>query len=156
SYLQPNTISDATVSGIADGSIDVLRDVNKFPVTFEQGTFAGASSSGGQGLIKDYTLRLAGHLPWTLPGGQVALSALIERRDESLGRAGFSFSGFQLFRPAQSQSINSAYVEGSLPFVSPSNALPYLNLLELEIAVRRDSYDVKGVNGILLPGQTIE
>jgi outer membrane receptor protein involved in Fe transport len=144
-------------AAVASGTIDVLRDATLFPIDFGPYMDGGA---GGQGhfdvTLKDTSVRVAGPL-WALPGGDMQLSLLTEYREELLGdgsSANRTNTGVftRFFYPSRSQSVRSAYAELRMPWISARNSLPGVQSLELQLAVRRDDYTIKGTNAsILIP-----
>lgn len=142
------------VAAIANGTLDVLRDTDAFPLDFTPYFLTTRTHvQPTHSTSKDATLRLAGPVGM-LPGGAPILSGSFERRDEEfgdyMGRQGPSTACpdpcFQVLR-SRSQSINSAYLEAKLPLVSARNAVPGIRDLELQLAGRWDDYNIVGTNG---------
>jgi len=145
-----------TLSGaIGNGTIDVLRDVNAFPLDLSPYILPRQTLTSEASTSEDTTLHLAGPV-YALPAGEMTLSGLIEHRSDAFDNAFVNYwSGSNqsiLFIPNRSQSVNSAYLELSAPLFSTKNALPGLQELELQIALRRDEYQVNGVTGSVVLG----
>ena len=147
SALTPDAAA-AVASGITQGGtpFDVLRDTNSFPVDFSTYLSAAPIVPTARTNFRDTSLRFSGPVgrPW--PGGLPTLTLLVEHRREG-------FSDYRVLDPvaptvryAQSQSVDSAYLETMLPIVTASNAMPGLRTLELQAAVRRDEYTLRGAN----------
>lgn len=144
-------------AAVADGSVDVLRDATLYPIDFSPYLDDAPGSRGHFDVtLKNVSLRFAGPL-WALPGGDMQLTMLAEYREELLGNGASSntssagnFSRY--FYPSRSQSIRSAYAELRMPWISARNSLPGVQSLELQLAVRRDEYVIRGATAsILIP-----
>lgn len=137
----PTTLAAA----VNAGTIDVFRDAGINVASYL------SDAPPGQGhydvTLRDTSLRFAGPL-WELPGGDMQLSLLGEYREELLGNGlnaagvGGTFTAF--LHPSRSQSVRSAYAELRLPWVSSRNRMPGIEALELQLAVRRDDYTIRG------------
>lgn len=91
------------------------------------------------------TLRFSGPL-WTLPAGPVTASFLLEQQNMKYGQGaqwnfpGSIYESMAIF-PSRSQDVRSAYAEFTVPVFGKGNAHAGLRALDLQLAVRRDSYD---------------
>jgi len=91
------------------------------------------------------TLRFSGPL-WTLPAGPVTASFLLEQQNMKYGQGaqwnypGSIYEVMAIF-PSRSQDVRSAYAEFTVPLFGKDNARAGLHALDLQLAVRRDSYD---------------
>jgi len=91
------------------------------------------------------TLRFSGPL-WTLPAGPVTASFLLEQQNMKYGQGaqwnypGSIYESMAIF-PSRSQDVRSAYAEFTVPVFGKANARAGLRALDLQLAVRRDSYD---------------
>jgi outer membrane receptor protein involved in Fe transport len=152
-----NTTMNGPRAAVAAGTIDVLRDEALYPIDFTPYMDGGGGVGGHFDVtLKDTSVRVAGPL-WSLPGGDMQLSLLAEYREELLGD-GESSNGtntgvfIRYFYPSRSQSVRSAYAELRMPLISARNSVPGVESLELQLAVRRDDYTIKGTNSsILIP-----
>lgn len=121
-------------SAVTDGTLDVLRDTNAFPLDLSPYQLpTNRSLIPQRATLKDATLRFSGPLGGWL-GGKVMLSGLIERREETLAASESIGFGFTSLIPERSQSVNSAYLEARVPLISSSQTL------ELQVAGRWDDY----------------
>jgi outer membrane receptor protein involved in Fe transport len=142
-------------AAVNDGRMDLLRDTALYPLDFLPYLDSAAGSRGHFDVtLKAASWRVAGPL-WALPGGDMQLTVLAEYREELLGTGNSSnFSGagefVRYFYPSRSQSIRSAYAELRLPWISARNSLPGVQSLELQLAVRRDDYTIRGSNATII------
>lgn len=135
---------------LQDGALNVFRDTNVFPVDFGAYLSSGALFPRADSELQDATFRLSGPV-FELPGGSAVLSTLLERRRESLGR----FEMESLIVPSRSQTVDSLYLESTLPLVSARNALPGIRLLELQLGGRYDRYTTVGSGINFLPSDPV-
>lgn len=103
-----------------------------------------------------------------LPGGLMRLAVGGQLRREALRTGGARFlSGYAPFNKAParySREVRSAYAELNAPLVSPDNALPGIERLELSLAGRIEDYDdvgsttnpKVGLVWVLRPGLTLK
>ena len=139
----------------SDGTLDILRDVNAFPLDFtpyllpSPNVFTGPSDT----TLKTASLSVAGPV-FKLPGGSVNLATLIEYREEEFDDAfvdrinAFTppFEGFTtVYYPSRNQDVLSFYAEALIPLVSSANSFPGAELLELQLSARRDDYETRSV-----------
>lgn len=135
-------------AAVRDGTLDVLRDLNQFPIDFtpylrEQTTDIGPINTTREQL----SVRASGPL-FRIWGSTVVLTALAERRVDRVGdvkiisrNADFTPTPYQAdVRPARSQSVNSGYIELRAPIVSDANGMAFIRSLEATLALRHDRY----------------
>jgi outer membrane receptor protein involved in Fe transport len=143
----PGDVNDEGNLAVMDGTLDVLRDTNVFPVDFGQYVTQAFVLTPTSTTMKDTTLRFAGPL-FSLPAGDPVLSLMLEHRNESFG-AGYSFNSFEsLLLPSIDQSVDSAYLEAKVPLISARNDVPGVHLLDIQLAGRWDQYTVKGAHPV--------
>ena len=147
-------------SAIRTGEIDVLRDLNRSTLdlsAFEL-PYPNAGMSPADSLSSGGLLRLSGPL-FHLPGGDVALSALLDHRKD-VAKAAFTRSqaeslGENLFfyYPGRQTTTDSFYLEANVPLVTSLNERPWLRIFELQASARRDSNKTRSVPtaGIQVP-----
>ena len=129
----------ADVTAVNSGALNLFRDTNLFPVDFSsfvpQTVWTPRDTT-----LKDANLRFAGPIG-SLPAGAPTLSALVERRDESLG-SGYLYNrgALQSLFGAQAQLVKSAYMELEVPLFSAANAVRGIRDLQVQLAVRHDDY----------------
>jgi iron complex outermembrane recepter protein len=132
-------------AAVADGIVDVFRDTNVYPLDFSSYKSDPFAMTPTRSTLKDTNLRLAGPVA-TWPAGDVTASVLLEHRNESFG-SGYSLNAFQrLLTSEGSQTVDSLYLETTLPLVSARNHFPGAQLMELQLAARRDEYTIRGAN----------
>jgi iron complex outermembrane receptor protein len=142
---------------INNGTLDVLRDTNAFPVDLSPYVVRGWGGPQTT-TMHDVTMRFAGPV-YELPGGPITVASLLEYKDEEVGTA----SQLQppttgIFYPARSQSNSSFYLETKIPIVSARNSFPGVRELEVQLAGRYDRYRTVGTTGFILstaPGPVV-
>jgi outer membrane receptor protein involved in Fe transport len=141
-------LATAASAAVSAGTINVFRDTIAFPIDLSP--YAGISLLEGpyRATLGDASLRLGGPV-FRLPGGETALTLLIESRDEHRGESYevFPVSNGTFFFPRRSQSVESAYAELRLPIFSSANNIPLLETLEVQLSARHDRYTSHGVTG---------
>jgi len=134
-------------AALANGTLDVLRDLNAFPLNYTPYLMADPYSyTGPSDLIsRDATLRASGPL-WQLPAGALTLSGSVEWRQEKskdsvneFANANGPTKSFFLF-PSIQQTAKSGYLETRLPLAAESSGWRWVHALEAEAAVRHDDY----------------
>lgn len=151
----------AGAASIRNGLIDVLRDpalyeadLRPFVQRYETSPFRSTTLDGN--------VRLSGPL-WSLPGGDVVLTALVEHREDQIGDG----TGREFLVPMpgappvetarlleRTQTVDSAYLELRLPVFSERNAVPGIQELELQLAGRHDRYETDWSQSRVTPGTT--
>lgn len=109
----------------------------------------GFSLSGAKNTLNDISIRASGPI-MQLPAGPLTLSALAQRREDSINDIIDAYIGpfgsTLYWTPARSQTIDSLYVESRFPLFSESNSAIAVRALELMAAVRYDTADVETFN----------
>ncbi len=135
----------AFAGDLADGTVNVVRDLNVYPLNYGPYLLPSPDVVLGPGdtILNDATLRTSGPVA-RLPGGAVTLSASVERQEARAEDvyANFGENGAYFF-PSSAQIINSYYLEAKAPLVSQANALPGVRVLDLQASVRRDDYSTE-------------
>ncbi len=153
SFSTPGVMTTAAPA-IRNGTLDVLRDTNTYPLDIEPYLAPRDSSSAVRTTLKDTSVRVSGPLG-SLPAGQLTLSALLEHREEVFDDW-ILFSGGEIlgFIPSRSQSVDSAYLELRAPIVQGMRGV---RELELQIAGRYDDYRIEGATVFTAqPGDPID
>lgn len=146
---------------VSAGTIDVLRDLNRFPADFSPHSVTLALKPRRSD-IHNGSLRVSGPVG-KLPGGAPTVSTLIEYRDEHYGSSerisataqGTPFLPFSFILPARSQKMLSVYAETKLPLISPAQEWPWLREVELQLAARYDEFKIDGATNLVTPGAPI-
>lgn len=140
-------LTGAEAASIQNGTINVLRDTQAFPIDLTSFlAFSPAFTDPFRFTLKDATIRAAGPL-FTLPGGPINLSGLVEHREETIDRAlEQSLAGAPLTYPERKQTVASGYLECRVPLFSERNARPFLRQLDLHLSARWDRYTTESAS----------
>lgn len=137
----------ATLTGFRNGSVDVIRDPAVSPLTYGFQDF-GTKRNPSESTTETFSMRFAGPLPITLPGGRPSLNVLVERAEQWVGesRVYQSSTDFSVvnFTPERTQDTNSAYAEIWAPVFGPENNIPFVHELGFGVSVRYDAYEANG------------
>jgi len=144
----PTELAPAGAASVSAGVIDVLRDTRLDPVDFSAFLREQTISGPAYTTLNDTTLRLAGPVA-AVPAGNLTLALSFGYRDEKFGDFYQLGATSQVLNPARSQSVASAYVEATLPLFSARNRRPGIEMLDLQMAARRDWYTVRGVTSTI-------
>lgn len=143
-----SSVTPDFAAAVRNGEIDVLRDLNEFPIDVEPFLFDEPTANSGpfENLLKTVSGRFSGPLI-SLPGGRVQFSGLFEQRNDEQSRS-FSdrfFSGFRFVfvSPESKRRVRTAYGEVLVPIFSDKNRVAGVEALELQIAVRYDDYETQ-------------
>ena len=140
----------AATDAISTGTADIFRDVGLYPIDLSYALQRGyVRPYQTKTTLRDASLRASGQLPVSLRGGAPSLSASVERRNEIVGEtvailapSPATLAG--LLTPKRTQRVNSAYMELVLPIVSEMRPIAAIDMLEMQIALRRDQYTISG------------
>ena len=143
-----SVLSAAGQEALASGTLDVIRDLNGsgLDVTGFLRNLPTEIDGPQESTQRIVALRTSGPL-LTIAGGDVALSAIIENREETLEAAFFDRvaaddSGIVVFTPENEETVDSFYLEVLAPVFSTKNSRAGLELLEFQLAARHDSYSL--------------
>lgn len=136
------TVNNADSAAMQAGTLNPFRDVNLFPIDLT-GYYSQTGAEAEQ-RSSSFTAaaRAAGPL-WSLPAGAPTVSALFEHRGDIYLR---SIYGNALIIPRRTQFVYSGYIEVKVPVISPAMKVPFVRELELQVAGRRDHYDITATN----------
>lgn len=135
-------------SAIANGEIDIFRDLTESPVDISSYELISPNNFVGprDTLLKNFAVRASGPA-FDLPAGSINWSALVETREEILeshyNQSYNFFSGVPgeldtFFVPERRQSTDSVYLEALIPLFRDN---PIVQSLELQLSARYDSYE---------------
>lgn len=146
-FSRSNSIAESQIAAFSNGSVNIFRDLLIDPVQYSLEGFASFSESS-PGKAETATLRLAGPLPLSLPGGRPTLTAQVQRTRVGIG-ASRSYNSAALdsviiYSPPRVQRTDSGYFEALFPLFSPFNNVPFLNTLEFQVAGRYERYVLDG------------
>lgn len=137
-------LNAAGVQAILNGTVDVLRDLEKYPVDLGSYLYQTQQIAAAPNTLSDAVVRFSGPL-FALPAGRPQLSAAFALRKEALGSGVFSSAGFSQYNPERTQVNGSGYFEIRFPLVDAARHIPALRAAELQTAVRWDDYRIDGV-----------
>lgn len=149
----PAGLTAAGTTAVTSGQIDVFRDFAVSGATLYPYVNNPTVVDDVTGTLTSVTARIAGPAI-RLPGGPIMVTALAEYRREGLQDFVEVSQTGQTYYPSRSQSARSAYIEAVVPLFSDENRRPGLELLELQLAGRYDSYTTNGVTGSIPVGST--
>ncbi|MEP9401699.1 TonB-dependent receptor [Sphingomonas sp. VNH70] len=138
------------------GAIDGFRDLVAFPldVPYNTGPYNNRSSVSHSSNIAP-SLRLAGPLPFTLPGGRPRITLNTEINTQTVGEVWATSltdqGAFTTYTPMVRQTARSAYGEVAFPLLGGEHTLPLIRLLELRFSARHESYKGDGVDPFPCP-----
>lgn len=139
----------ATLTGFRNGSVDIIRDPAVAPLAYGYlgfGTLRNPSESTTEAL----SLRFAGPLPISLPGGRPSLNVLVEHTEQWVGASELyqntADSSVIQFTPERWQDTNGAYAEFWAPVIGPGNNIPFVHEFGFGVSARYDEYKGRGAN----------
>lgn len=130
-------LKSAGTTAITSGALDVLRDVNTFPLDLSPYLGLRFYAPATTTELNDGAVRASGPVG-ALPTGDIQAAVLLEHRvtDMAESRDVSTADGTYSYYPSRSQSVSSAYVELHFPLIAASNrAAP--PKLELQLAGRQ-------------------
>ncbi|WP_322965067.1 TonB-dependent receptor [Sphingomonas fuzhouensis] len=146
------TPDENAMSLLATGRINALRDVlNGAPLNlpYNQVPYNSREENGRASNIAP-SLRLAGPLPFTLPGGtpQMTLNAEVnyQRIDAIKGTTLTTLNAVTTLTPSATQTAKSLYGEVVFPILGNQHQLPLIRLLELRVSARHENYKGDGAD----------
>jgi len=148
----PTTTSQLTAD-VAAGAVNVLRA----PLPIDYPRYLGPPSfyftKPYAGVNENVSLRATGAVG-KLPAGAVRVASLLEwRRDVIEEGAQYNAGSISIY-PERSQIVKSASAELKIPLISAAQRKEFARELSLQLAVRRDEYEVKGVTNTVLSTNT--
>ena len=145
---EPGFDSIGVNAAIANGEIDIFRDLTETPVDVSNYELISPNNFVGprDTLLKNLAVRASGPA-FDLPAGSINWSALVENREEILeshyNQSYNFFSGVPgeldtFFVPERRQSTDSVYLEALIPLFRDN---PVVQSFELQLSARYDSYE---------------
>lgn len=144
-------------AALQTGTVDVMRDLNQFPLDYSPYLMPSPNQvlEPAETVLTDISMRVSGPV-FELPGGEAAVTALAQSREEETKDAyQHTLSGVTWF-PRRAQNVDSYYLETRVPVFSESNALSLARLLEVQASVRHDAYETRTVSPSTLNGPSKE
>lgn len=139
-------IDTVSRTALSNGTYDILQDTaqTSFPLSRYQATLPNQSNESSQ---RDISLKLAGKLPFSLPGGKPTLTLNGEETHQGFspvyGVSQTSTLGSITYTPERDETIDSLYGELRIP-VLDGHQLPLVQRLEFTVAVRHEWYKGAG------------
>lgn len=146
----PPRISAAGLAQFQDGVQDILRDVRLASALRYQYADVpfGTSQSPTRNDIANLSLRLAGPVPVSLPGGKPTVTLSAERSTQKQAADSFLNNDIELstarISPPGRQRIDAAYGEINLPILGGEKRLPLIHELLLTVSGRFERYRETG------------
>lgn len=146
------------ITALADGTLDILRDQNAFPLNLSPYLIRPGEIRGPYETTTRSPTLIFGGPVGNLPGGQPMLNLRLEHRDERFAEATqvFPMDFGTINFPAKSQAVSSAFAELRIPLFSSLNARPGLQELEFQLSARHDRYTIEGATNSVLPDEPVE
>lgn len=143
-FSAPAALSPDAATAVGLGLVDPFRDPVDLSPYLQDSSFGERTLDPYVSTQTALSARLSGPM-FALPGGKAMLSGLLERREDRFREASYQGAGgLVMFYPDRSQTVDSAYLEATLPFVSEKNARAGLRQLDLQLSVRHDRYEQHG------------
>lgn len=145
--------TNASVSAIERGTQNALADQNLYPVqfTYDAQPFSRAATPGYSTVLNP-SARVAGSLPFRLPGGKPQLTLNAEyswqKLSDSVSASAGSGTVTRSYRPEATQQILSGYGEIALPLIGRDNHVPLFREFELRLSARGEKYRGNGADPV--------
>jgi outer membrane receptor protein involved in Fe transport len=137
----------ANLTAFRNGSVDVLRDPAVAPLAYDYLDF-GTLRQPSESTTQTFSMRFAGPLPFSLPGGRPSLNVLAERSEQwvgdSLSYQSTADTSVITYTPERWQDTNSAYAEFWAPLIGADNNIPFVHELGFGVSARYDEYKGRG------------
>lgn len=147
----PSSISAFASNDLQSGVLNALVDTSTYPLpfTYDKTPYYQRQQDGKSSNVAP-SLRLAGPLPFSLPGGKPQLTVNAEintqRLDSRLLTVLTDDGAVTTFTPTAHQTTKSVYGEVVFPILGDKHQLPLIRLLELRLSARHESYKGDGTD----------
>ncbi len=147
----PPSISVFASGDLQSGVLNALVDTSTYPLpfTYDKTPYYQRQQDGKSSNVAP-SLRLAGPLPFSLPGGKPQLTVNAEintqRLDSRLLTLLTDDGAVTTFTPTAHQTTKSVYGEIVFPILGDQHQLPLIRLLELRLSARHESYKGDGTD----------
>lgn len=142
--VTPSNTTTAFNTSLANGSQDVLRDLEAFPLDYQYiDSSFGSLLTPAKSRILNGALKFAGPLPVKMPGGVGRMTLNLEYSNETSDATIAAVNGvfsFVNYTPERTQEIASIYGEVAFPLISETNDVPLIRSLELRVSARHEWY----------------
>lgn len=146
----PTEITQDTLDTFRNGEQDVLRDVRLAPAfnyAYENVPY-GSRQTPTRNDLTSASVRLAGPIPFTLPGGEptatISLERTLQKQSESLIAQNSALQSVVNISAPGREQVDSAYAEINLPLIGSDNKIPLVRELLLTIAGRYERSEETG------------
>lgn len=136
---------------LQDGTINGFLDTTSFPLSlpYNATPYSNRNADGKASNLAP-SLRLAGPLPLTLPGGKVRITANAEINTARIEATANTLlkddTALTNYIPKAMQNTKSVYAEVMFPLLGGKHQLPLVKLLELRLSARHESYRGDGAD----------
>lgn len=146
----PPVLLDDFRPRLEQGVVNGLVDTTTFPLPapYYQTPYYTRRAIGRASNITP-SLRVAGPLPFTLPGGKAQLTLNTEINTQTVdatASTNLTNNAITTYTPQVKQTSRSIYGEVAFPILGGDHTLPLVKLLELRISARYESYTGDGVD----------
>lgn len=139
--------TDNYINGTSNGFLDTTSFPIKLP--YNATPYAIRNADGKASNLAP-SLRLAGPLPLTLPGGKVRITANTEINTARIQATANTIlnddTALTNYIPKAMQTTKSVYAEVLFPLLGEKHQLPLVKLLELRLSARHESYRGDGAD----------
>lgn len=147
----PAYLSAATAAELAIGTQDVLRDTTQFPLSLAYDNVPFYfKSTPGRSYAFSPSLRVAGPLPLSFPGGKPQMTINVEYLDDRIAAVQTALSTMRgsgvTYVPSASQQTASIYGEIAFPLIGEKNHIPLVRQLEMRLSARGERYIGRGAD----------
>jgi iron complex outermembrane receptor protein len=139
--------SPAVSTALASGALNPFMDTLAYNSNMLAPFLGRSGQNGSKPTLNDVALRLSGPV-WHLPAGVPRVTVGLERRREGAGNDAYFFSDNPVSPDSltqylgRSQTVDSLYVESSVPVVAPGQRVPLVHLLDLQLTGRTEKFSV--------------
>ncbi|WP_161963777.1 TonB-dependent receptor domain-containing protein [Xanthomonas arboricola] len=146
----PTEVAQDTLDTFRNGEQDILRDVRlapNFNYAYENVPY-GSRQTPTRNDLTVASLRLAGPIPFKLPGGEptatVSLERTLQKQAESMNAQNSATQSLVNISAPGREQVDSAYAEINLPLIGSDNKIPLVRELLLTIAGRYERSEETG------------
>ena len=147
----PAAVSSESTALLQSGVINGLQDVSANPLALAyDDTLYYTRRQNSDAWTLTPSLRVAGPLPFSLPGGKPQMTVNTEINTQRVGAVLTTtltpVAPLTNYTPAATQTTRSVYAEVVFPLLGGKHTLPLIELLELRVSARHESYKGDGAD----------
>lgn len=141
----PDAAIEAYQLALANGNLDVLRDVTQYPTDIS--AFWTRAPNFSDQTLRDYNIRAVGTV-FSNAAGAAQLVTAIEQRDlNSDSRAEMRLINDPVTPITQrKQTVRAIYAELTLPLIAPDMHLPWLHQMSMHVGARHEQFAINAVD----------